>query len=288
MKTMAQTRQDLLSIGRFARAARLSHKALRLYDRLGLLQPACVDRDSSYRYYRPEQLQVARLIRLLREMEMPLAMVQDVLEADAETAGAMIVAYERSFTRRLELVRRASEQVKRYLHHKEVLMAFQVEVRHLSAQPVLSVTSRVKVGQLDAHIMRTLAQLREYAAGQGAETASPPFGIYHGAINHEDDGPIEVCLPLQRPLTSDGAIVGANDGEPEDGSIVARELEGGRAAVVWLSEEYCVFPAILEGYDAAYDWIVENGYQIAGSPRELWLGAIAETGPVEIVWPFRE
>ena len=37
-----------LTIGAFARAARLSPKALRLYDELGLLRPARVDPDSGY------------------------------------------------------------------------------------------------------------------------------------------------------------------------------------------------------------------------------------------------
>jgi DNA-binding transcriptional MerR regulator len=276
---MAQTREELLSIGRFARAARLSHKALRLYDRLGLLQPACIDPESSYRYYRPEQLQVARLIRLLREMEMPLALIQDVLEADAEAAGAMIVAYERSFTRRLELVRRASQQVKRYLQSKETVMAFQVDVRQLAPQPVLSLTAHVKVSQLDAHIQRSLAQLGAYATEQGVEVVQPPFGIYHGPINHEDDGPIEVCFPLRQPLSDNGGL--SND------SVSAKVLEGGRAAVVTVRDEDCAFPAILGAYDAAYDWIVQNGYEAAGSPREVWLGSI-ENGPVEIAWPFRE
>lgn len=49
----AQESEDqLLSIGVFSRRSRLSLKALRLYDRLGLLTPACVDRDSGYRRYR--------------------------------------------------------------------------------------------------------------------------------------------------------------------------------------------------------------------------------------------
>ncbi|MGP3915848.1 MerR family DNA-binding transcriptional regulator [Nonomuraea sp. 10N515B] len=42
----------LLTIGAFARAARLSPKALRLYDELGLLRPAAVDGGSGYRFYR--------------------------------------------------------------------------------------------------------------------------------------------------------------------------------------------------------------------------------------------
>jgi DNA-binding transcriptional MerR regulator len=279
MEAMAERREALLSIGRFARATRLSHKALRLYDRLGLLQPACIDPESSYRYYRPEQVQVARLIRLLREMEMPLATIQDVLEADAEAAEAMIVAYERSFARRLELVRRAGQQIKRYLHRKELLMAFQVDVREFAPQSVLSLTAHVRVNQLDDHIRRSLAQLRAYASEQGGEVVQPPFGIYHGPINHEDDGPIEVCFPLRQSLSG-------NDNLSSD-SIAAKMLEGGRAAVVTVHDEDCSFPAILGAYDAAYDWIVQNGYEVAASPRELWVGSI-ENGPVEIAWPFRE
>ena len=41
--------QPLLTIGVFARRSRLSPKALRLYERRGVLVPAHVDEDSGYR-----------------------------------------------------------------------------------------------------------------------------------------------------------------------------------------------------------------------------------------------
>ena len=56
----------LLTIGEFARASRLSPKALRLYDELGLLRPVRVDEYSGYRYYSPDQLDQARLVAWLR------------------------------------------------------------------------------------------------------------------------------------------------------------------------------------------------------------------------------
>jgi hypothetical protein len=40
-----------MSIGEFAKRSQLSPKALRLYDKLGLLRPARVDADSAYRFY---------------------------------------------------------------------------------------------------------------------------------------------------------------------------------------------------------------------------------------------
>src|SRR6185295_11666001 len=65
----------LLSIGVFARRSRLSMKALRLYDRLGLLKPADIDPASGYRRYRESQLATARLVVMLRRLDMPLAQV---------------------------------------------------------------------------------------------------------------------------------------------------------------------------------------------------------------------
>ena len=71
----------LLSIGVFARRSRLSMKALRLYDRRGLLTPADVDPDTGYRRYRESQLATARLIVMLRRLNMPLAQVADIVAA---------------------------------------------------------------------------------------------------------------------------------------------------------------------------------------------------------------
>lgn len=49
----------------------LSIKALRLYDRLGLLQPAAVNQYNGYRRYHEDQLFAARLIAMLRRLDMP-------------------------------------------------------------------------------------------------------------------------------------------------------------------------------------------------------------------------
>ena len=41
----------MLRIGQFSKLARVSIKALRYYDRIGLLKPAMIDTSTSYRYY---------------------------------------------------------------------------------------------------------------------------------------------------------------------------------------------------------------------------------------------
>src|ERR1700759_1392444 len=62
---------DLMTIGEFAARTRLSPKALRLYDRLGLLTPALTDPATGYRRYRADQVGPARLIAQLRRGGLP-------------------------------------------------------------------------------------------------------------------------------------------------------------------------------------------------------------------------
>ena len=82
-----------LTIGAFARAARLSPKALRLYDELGLLRPARVDPVSGYRLYEPSQLARARLVAWLRRLGMPLARIRVVCSLDPASAAREVAAY---------------------------------------------------------------------------------------------------------------------------------------------------------------------------------------------------
>jgi PPM family protein phosphatase len=71
--------ENLMPIGEFASASRLSQKALRLYSENGLLPPAWVDPDSGYRYYTPDQLREATLIAFLRRAAMPLGEIRSFL-----------------------------------------------------------------------------------------------------------------------------------------------------------------------------------------------------------------
>ncbi|MEV0775039.1 MerR family transcriptional regulator [Streptomyces sp. NPDC050428] len=87
---------DELTIGAFARASRLSPKALRLYDELGLLTPARVDEVTGYRYYTEAQLERARLVAWLRRVGMPLVRIGEVCalyETDTPAAGLAVGAY---------------------------------------------------------------------------------------------------------------------------------------------------------------------------------------------------
>jgi PPM family protein phosphatase len=87
------TGAGLLTIGAFAKASRLSPKALRLYDELGLLRPAHVDPTTGYRRYAPAQLEQARLVVWLRRLGMPLARIRELNALDGPAAAQEIRAF---------------------------------------------------------------------------------------------------------------------------------------------------------------------------------------------------
>src|ERR1700734_3845744 len=82
-----------MTSGAFARASRLSRKALRLYDELGLLCPVRVAPQSGYRFYAPAQLEQARLVAWLRRLGMPLAEIRSMSALSSAAAAEKLGAY---------------------------------------------------------------------------------------------------------------------------------------------------------------------------------------------------
>jgi DNA-binding transcriptional MerR regulator len=86
---------ELIPIGRFAREAGLTIGALRHYDEEGVLVPADVDPSTGYRRYRRDQLQVARAVAALRDLELSLPAIRALLGADEPGTRASILREER-------------------------------------------------------------------------------------------------------------------------------------------------------------------------------------------------
>jgi DNA-binding transcriptional MerR regulator len=92
----------LLSVGSLARRVGLTAKAVRHYDRIGLLRPAAVD-EAGYRWYSPEQVATARRVALLRSVDVPLNDVRRCLTDDAALAEVLSVHRRRLDARRTRI-----------------------------------------------------------------------------------------------------------------------------------------------------------------------------------------
>jgi serine/threonine protein phosphatase PrpC len=203
---------QVLTIGEFARASRLSAKALRLYDELGLLPPAHVDPVSGYRFYAPDQLERARLVAWLRRLGMPLARIRHVIEAGSAAAAAAEVAAfwaqaEADHASRRDL----AAFLTRYLNGEEALMtSTTLAIRYAAASDI----GRQRPANQDTAYAG--ARLLAVADGMGGA------GDLASAAAVEALKPLEAALPpgdllnaLQRAVQqADAAVAGLTAGDP--------------------------------------------------------------------------
>jgi len=247
--------EDLIPIGQFAAASRLSLKALRLYDENGLLPPAHVDPDSGYRFYRLDQLREATLIGLLRSVDMPLAEIRRVLTS---RSTVRIDEYEAALVDQLDERRGILDYVRSYLKEEQM---FEVQTKTFGPVRYASRTARVRVAELPRHIEETVRELKALH-----EATGPDFVVYHGEVNEQADGPVEVALPAE-----------AGEHELAETEVAYTVAEGADTE----------FPAILGAYDAVAGWAKRNGRELAGPPLEINHAVEGQPFRIEIAWPIR-
>ena len=268
---------DLLPIGRFAKATRLSVKALRHYDELGLLRPAFVDPSSGYRYYRPAQANQAEAIRILRSVDMPLEEIAALLaEAGGEPVAKRLRLHRERLEARLDEHRRMLAFLQRLLD-KEDVMPYEVTVKQLPAQPVAATRASTDLRHIAAAIGSGVHLVLDELGRRGLEPAGPLQVVYHAdqVLDEDSVAPIEICFPVAAAFQGNGEVYGT-------------ELPGGPAAVTLHRGPYAeIGPA----YHTVSGWISDHGHELAGGPREVYLNVPGEVPEAdlltEVQWPIR-
>lgn len=254
--------ERLLTIGEFARRARLSPRALRIYDRMGILVPEQVDPPSGYRRYGEQQLGTARLVAWLRRLDMPLGDVARVVAAAPSERAGLVEAYWRAVETRIAFQRELAQHVTTRLAGRASGPVPAIEQRHVPEQLVLTEQRAVRVPELASWLGMAFGRLAA-AAGRHGGITGHPFAIYHGEVNVDSDGPVEVCVPITAAEPPPGARI-----EPAHDEAFLRVR---RAQV-----EY---PQILSAFDAVLQWADEQGVPAAGPPREVYLTDFLAAAP---------
>lgn len=269
---------QLIPIGRFSRMTRLSVKALRHYDAIGLMTPEEVDPSSGYRYYRPVQVRRARAIRMLRGVDLPLDDIAEVLrdEADAATVGTVLDRHRERLVEDLRLQERRLVAVRRIIDGEEPLMPYDVTTTNLEPLTVLSTRTRCALDEVGAAIGAGFAEVMATAASGGAAPAGAPMVLFHDVIDGEQAGEIEVAMPVAAEVTL-----------PAGGSVRCRVLEGGPAATTTHRGPYT---DVETAYHVLADWIAEHGHAPLLPTREVYLndpGEISEDEQLtQVQWPY--
>jgi len=280
---------ELLTIGAFAARARLSAKALRLYDRLGLLPPAQVDEASGYRYYRSEQVERARLVALMRQLDMPLARIAEVVEApDGASAADRLAAYWADVEARVAGQRTLAEYLRGRLsgRNSEMYEKFVVETVDVPEQVLITETRHVLAGELPAWIGASLGRLEEAARECGGITAAP-FIVYHSDVSMESDGPAESCVPV----ADEAAARAWLEKQGRRWETKVRVEPAHKLAYTRITKAQVAHPQILAAFEAVEQWIPKQGLWLAGPCREVyfadWDAAGAQDPVCDVAFPVK-
>ena len=240
----------MFTIGEFSRATHLSVKALRHYDDIGLLVPADVDPATGYRHYQAAQVPSAHLIRRLRDFEMPLAEVKEVLAApDAGARDALIAAHLERMEAALARTQGTVAALRSLLTR---VPEAGVERRTVPVTPVAVVREVVAWDDTEAWLASALASLHDRVAATG-----PDGAVYAPAFFEEHVGEVTAFVP------------------------VASSTEVLAAGSFAVAVHHGPFDRLDETYGALGSHITALGIGAGGAIREHYL----DETTTEVLWP---
>jgi DNA-binding transcriptional MerR regulator len=264
---------DLLPIGRFARLSGLTVKALRHYDAVGLLRPAYVDESSGYRYYVLPQAREAEAIRRLRELEVPLDEVADLLHADRGTLRERLAVHRARLEGRVVETQQILVALDRLIHGEEELVSEQTLELNVVEVPEATyavIRERAPQEQMGEVIPRLIEQTGAWAQGVGV--TGPPVSIC--PMDSEGYIDVRVGWPVATGEEPPAPIEYVTC--PETRAVVYRHVGP-------YEELAATYRRLAEAMDAA-------GIEPGAEPREIYESDPQEvTDPrdyvTQIVWP---
>jgi DNA-binding transcriptional MerR regulator len=253
---------ELFTIGRFARLCRLSVKQLRHYDEMGLLAPVRVDAGSGYRYYSPEQARDALTIAMLREMDLPLAVIAQVLVAEPERRAQVLRAERDRLAERISRDQARLAMLERLaeggLPGYEVTMSREPE-RRLAV--VRAVCTPAEIGKKFAECVGRLLPVLSTA---GIAWEPPLWALYPLDLEER----MEFAVGAQTPQ---------GEGTP---GLKFEVLPGGLVAETVHIGSYAQLPL---AYNALFAAIHERGLRPQAPVREAYLVGPAEAPQEELM-----
>jgi DNA-binding transcriptional MerR regulator/effector-binding domain-containing protein len=267
-----------LTVGDFSRITHLSVKTLRHYHEVGLLAPAAVNPGTGYRYYSPDQVPAAQVIRRLRDLEMPVGEVKAVLAADdAADRNALIAAHLDRLEAELAQTRAAVDSLRNLLQPPPGAPA--IEHRSVPAVRAAAITAVVDHGDVLAWWLGALGELRATVRGQGLRAAGPPGGVFASELFQHERGEATVFVPVEGP--GDGGV-------REIGRVTPVTIPAAELAVI-------THRGSLSDADLSYatlgSYATRHEISIDGPLREYYLSGVGEVADeaewrTEIGWPI--
>lgn len=209
---------DLLTIGRFARLCRLSVKQLRHYDETGLLAPVRVDAATGYRYYAAEQVRDALTIALLRDMDLPLAVIAETLTAPPAARARLLRAEGDRLAERIRRDQARLEMLDRLAQDGLPGHGYEVTPGTEPERRLAAVRADCTPAEIGGRTGECVERLLSALGRAGAVWEPPVWGLYPvdlgeriritvGARTPEDPGPVPSVPGLESVLLPGGPVM---------------------------------------------------------------------------------
>jgi effector-binding domain-containing protein len=248
----------MFKIGEFSKLSQVPVKTLRYYDEIDLLKPAKVDDFSGYRFYSAEQLPRLNRILALKDLDLSLAQIGELLDGDlpAEQIRGMLRMKQAEVKGRVkeEQARLARVEWRLKQIEREGIMSDQEVV--VKSIPAMRIAAVREVIPTYGHISQLYSALFKHTGRHRARPAGPAMAIYYDEAYRDRDVDVEAAVPVSKDI-------------PDGDRVKVRDL----AAV---EEMACIvhkgsYDAFSEPYSRLLTWIEAHGYRICGPNREVYI-----------------
>jgi len=263
-------------IGEFSKYTCITIKALRYYDKIGLLVPKHVDPDSRYRYYSADQMVAANRITALKTLGFSLQEIDEILcqgQAEAHQLQAKlqeIKARIREDQQKLTML----NSILNANQEEDVMNTMDVVRKQVPPQEVLTLRRVIDCYQDQGALWM---ELNQTIAKNGAKPTGISFTVDYNEGYKEKDVDLMVCQVIDRAI-------------PDQGDLRYQTLPGGEFASLTYRGPY---EGIHQAYNTVLKWIEEQNLEICGPDREVYHENMATTDNPdhfvsELLIPIRE
>jgi len=262
---------DQIPIGKFSFMTRLSQKALRLYDRKGLLVPEAKDPFTGYRYYTVSQLEKGMKIKTLTLLGFSLEEISRLLDAENKEDYEHIEACFRKKIKETKLEIWRLQRIEGILQgacnyngtNGKIMELFKMSVTEpvIKEIPEMRVVSKREKGTFAVTIGKFIGEICACVTSpenqrNRVKVTGPIMFLCHDEEYKETNADIEVALPVTGRISI------------EDPQMEVKILPAVRAVSA-------VYRGPYNGVEAAYSRIFsfmeENNLEPYSPSRELYL-----------------
>ncbi len=245
----------MLKIGEFSKLSHTTVKALRFYEKEGLLVPASVDEWTGYRFYGSSQLETAAKIKSYRQLGLSIDEIKSIFSG--EDVKKILSEKEKELEELQHKTKLQISVIEFILEEKE--MKYQVTLKEIPETIVYS-SETVLAKYEDA--MQWIPSVGEECLrlNPGMKCAEPPYEFCEYLDGEFKD--TDVRVRHNEAVTAVGK---------ENERIKFRTLPAAKVLSIYHKGAYDL---IGEAYAFITEYAEKNGYEIAGLARESYIDGI--------------